>query len=55
MELHEKEVDFHKYCPLCVYAETLTSEGYISDKCEDCLGNPSNIDSHKPVNYVEKK
>ena len=55
MESHEKEVDFHKYCPLCTYDGTLTPEGYLSDKCEFCMENPSNIDSHKPVNYVEKR
>ena len=55
MESYEKEVDFHKYCPLCTYAETLTPEGYLPDKCEFCMSNPSNIDSRKPVNYTEKR
>ena len=26
----------------------------IIDACDECLANPSNINSHKPVNFKEK-
>lgn len=46
----DKEVYFDLYCKLCKH-ELLSED---DDPCYDCLHNPSNIDSHKPV-YFEKK
>lgn len=46
-----KEVDFYKYCPTCQYKETAEGE----EPCNECLTNPSNVNSHKPVNYKEKE
>ena len=46
----ERLVDFHMYCKTCKYYET--DEG--TDPCNECLNNPVNIDSHKPVNYSQK-
>ena len=44
---NEKEVYFYQYCKTCKYCKTKEFE----DPCNDCLNNPMNIDSHKPVNY----
>ena len=44
-----KEVYFNEYCSKCKYKDTLESD----DPCDECLTNPSNIDSHKPINFKE--
>lgn len=46
----EKEVSFYDYCPQCKYYDVSGAE----EPCDECLSNPSNIDSHKPVNFKEK-
>lgn len=51
MEEHEKEVYFHLYCPKCKYEGHKESD----DPCWDCLNEPMNLDSHKPVYFKEKK
>lgn len=50
MENKTKEVFFHQYCPTCENHDLPESE----DPCNECLGEPSNENSHKPVNYKEK-
>ena len=50
MEGDYKEVDFDTYCPLCKDWETSVEE----DPCFECLDEPVNVDSHKPVNFEEK-
>lgn len=45
--INEKEVDFHTYCPLCNFYETEDTE----EPCNECLENPSNLGSRKPVNF----
>lgn len=47
MESRDKFVDFQKYCNMCEYRSKSESE----DPCWECLTNPVNTDSHKPVNY----
>ena len=45
-----KEVYYGEYCRTCKH-ETLSSD----DKpCDECLDNPMNVDSHKPVKWKEK-
>lgn len=44
-----KEVYFSEYCKTCVHK----SEDESSDSCDECLENPSNEYSHKPINYVK--
>lgn len=44
-----KEVYFGEYCKTCEH-ETLAED---IDPCHDCLNNPVNVYSHKPVNYVQ--
>ena len=50
MHTDAKLVDFDKYCPDCKYPTTAE----IEDPCNECLTNPANIDSHKPINFKEK-
>lgn len=46
----EKEVYFHEYCRKCEHLEVDESE----DPCDECLTNPVNEYSHKPVNFKER-
>lgn len=46
-----KEVYFHEYCKSCKHKELPDHE----DPCNECLDNPVNVHSHKPVNYEEKE
>jgi len=43
-----KEVDFHFYCPKCVYGES--SEG--DEPCCSCLDCPVRTGTEKPVKFV---
>ena len=45
-----KEVYFNAYCGQCKYADIQETD----DPCNECLANPSNINTHKPVMYVPK-
>lgn len=45
-----KEVLFNAYCTTCKYKDTDETE----DPCNECLTNPANENSHKPVNYEEE-
>ena len=47
----EKEVYFDQYCNKCKYKDKLEEK----DPCHECLGNPTNLYSHKPVKYEEKE
>lgn len=51
MDSHEKEVYFGEYCSKCRHEK----EPEDSDVCNDCLNNPSNIDSHKPIRFEARK
>ena len=46
----KKEVLFDEYCKICIH--------YQLDECEfpcdECLGEPANEDSHKPLYFKEK-
>lgn len=46
-----KEVYYHEYCKKCKYKNKTENE----DPCFECLDEPVNLYSHKPVNYEEKK
>lgn len=50
MEYHDKEVYFHEYCPKCKYHDMKEAE----DPCTDCLNQPMNYDSHKPICFKEQ-
>ena len=47
MQERTKEVRFDIYCKSCEHWTTSAS----NDPCNDCLGQPSNGDSHVPVYY----
>ena len=51
MENKTKIVDFHKYCKKCKHRDKHESE----DPCWDCLDQPVNEDSHKPIYFEEKE
>lgn len=44
-----KEVFFSEYCISCIHK----TEKENSESCDECLSNPYNEYSHKPVNYVK--
>lgn len=46
------EVDFAKWCPLCQWAD-LDPDTPDNDICNRCLTKPYNIDSRKPVHWVQ--
>lgn len=50
MEGDLKEVFFDKYCKNCKHSDTIEQD----DPCFECLANPGNVDSHKPVKFEEK-
>lgn len=51
MEFPEKEVFFFQWCTKCKYDKQPEDE----DPCWDCLNEPMNIESHKPVHFKEKE
>lgn len=51
MNEYYKIVDFKKYCETCKYKELKESESI----CDECLSNPLNLYSEKPINWVEKE
>lgn len=51
MEVSEyKEVDFHKYCKTCKYSKNKDTD----EPCDECLENPVNTNSHRPVFWKHK-
>lgn len=46
----EKEVYFDQYCKSCKHHGLEESK----DPCNDCLAEPSNTNSNKPMNYESK-
>ena len=46
-----KEVYFDEYCKTCEHEKVKD----INEPCNECLDNPVNLHSHKPVNYEAKK
>ena len=51
MEDSYKEVYFGVYCKQCEYE----LKGEADDPCHDCLNEPVNAYSHKPVKFKEKE
>lgn len=50
-ENQKKEVYYDEYCYICKYKNTEETE----DPCNECLTQPYNFDSHKPINFKEDK
>ena len=51
MEDTYKEVYFNEYCKTCKH-EKLSEQ---DDPCFECLNEPVNLYSHKPINWEEKE
>lgn len=45
-----REVRFDIYCKTCASEKVKETD----DPCNECLSNPSNFNSEKPVNWKEK-
>lgn len=50
MDYPNKEVYFNQYCKLCKHEKVSDTE----EPCNECLDNPINLYSHKPVKFEEK-
>lgn len=50
MENIDRIVDFKKYCETCKHKDL----DEVKDPCNECLENPVNTNSRKPINYKEK-
>lgn len=50
MEDNYKEVYFDQYCKTCKHEKLKDNE----EPCVDCLCEPTNLNSHKPVKWEEK-
>lgn len=50
MDKEYKEVFFHQYCKTCEHEKVAENK----NPCEECLDNPTNLDSHKPINWKAK-
>lgn len=46
-----KEVYFHEYCKKCRHEKLEETEA----PCDECLNEPLNLNSHRPVRYEEKE
>ena len=46
-----KEVYFDQYCKSCKHKDLKETE----EPCDECLSEPTNLDSHKPVRYDKKE
>lgn len=46
----DKIVDFHQYCELCEYSKLSEQD----DPCFECLDNPVNSYSHRPIKFKAK-
>lgn len=53
MDESYKEADFHKSCKTCRFEKD--KEEDVNSPCWDCLHEPVNVYSHKPVNWKEKE
>ena len=49
-EGEKKEVYFGDYCFNCKHYP----KGSAEEPCNECLGQPWNYDSHKPINFEKK-
>ena len=46
-----KEVYFDEYCGTCEYRDMKDTD----EPCNECLENPMNLHSHKPVKYKRQE
>lgn len=48
MKSNRHIVDYNKYCATCKFKEA-SEWDYEGSPCQDCLDQPYNYDSHKPI------
>lgn len=53
MEDNYKEVYYSEYCKTCKHEKD--AEDDVNSPCWDCLTQPMNIYSHKPILWEEKE
>ena len=46
-----KEVYFHEYCKTCKYKDLSEKD----EPCAECISEPVNLDTHRPVRYEKKE
>lgn len=46
-----KEVYFNEYCKKCKHEKLKETE----EPCCECISEPTNLHSHKPIKYEEKE
>ena len=51
MEIENLEVRFDIYCKQCKYAQ----HSEEIDPCDECLAQPYNENTQKPINYIPKE
>jgi hypothetical protein len=51
IENEYQEVRFNQYCKTCEHENVPETE----DPCNECLDNPANLYSHRPVKYKQKE
>ena len=51
MQYEYKEVYYGKYCKACKHFDV----NDVEEPCNECLSNPINLHSHKPVKFEEKE
>lgn len=51
MDEYYKEVYFDEYCKTCKHKKVEDTD----EPCCECLENPTNLYSHKPVKWEEEK
>ena len=51
MDNEYKIVKFHEYCETCKHKDI----NEVKDPCNECLDNPGNLYSTKPVKYEKKE
>lgn len=51
MDIIDKIVEFDKYCETCEYKDL----EHFEDPCNECLDNPTNVHTKRPVCYKAKE
>ena len=51
MQYEYKEVYYGEYCKACKHFDVDDAD----EPCNECLSNPINLHSHKPVKFEEKE
>lgn len=46
-----KEVYFDRYCKTCKHEKLKETE----EPCEECISEPLNLNTHRPVKYKKKE